>query len=145
MTCTTCHDAHLPSRRQPREELVAACIQCHADPHARVRLCAAMAVWGIARDLETARIELWRGLTSDIPRVRAMAAEAFGELGDAGVDLLIIALLDRDPAVRAAAATTLGRVGGGNDLTRQALGEAAQDSDLDVAVAAKRALAALSS
>ncbi|MHC4549614.1 MAG: HEAT repeat domain-containing protein [Planctomycetota bacterium] len=111
-----------------------------ADPDAQVRVAAALAVWGIARDLETARLELWRGLVSESPKVRAMAAEAFGELGDEGIDLLILCLADRDPRVRAAAATTLGRIGAGHERARQALEEAAADEHPDVARAAKKAL-----
>jgi len=115
------------------------------DPHARVRVAAALAIWGIARHLETTRAVLWQALTSNDPRVRAMAAQAFGELGDEGVELMIVALLDRDEQVRVAAAETLGRIGAGSDAARQALTESMQDSSPAVAAAAKEALAALGS
>lgn len=113
------------------------------DPHARVRITSALAAWGITGDLETARAVLWQALTSSDPRVRTMAAEAFGELGDAGVNLMIVALADRDEDVRVAAAQTLGRIGGRSRTARQALQEATQDPSPVVAAAARKALASL--
>ncbi len=31
MSCTTCHDPHLPPRLQPRERQISACMECHAE------------------------------------------------------------------------------------------------------------------
>jgi HEAT repeat protein len=115
------------------------------DPHARVRIASALAAWGITRDLETTRTVLWQALTSSDPRIRTMAAEAFGELGEDGVDLMVLALMDRDERVRAAAAETLGRIGGGSETARKALREATEDKSPVVAAAAKKALASLGS
>ncbi len=113
------------------------------DPHARVRITSALAAWGITGDLETARKVLWQAMTSPDPRVRTMAAEAFVELGEEGVDLMVLALVDRDENVRAAAAETLGRIGGDSKSARRALQEATQDQSPVVAAAARKALANL--
>ena len=113
------------------------------DPYARVRVASALAAWGIARDLETTRAVLWQGLTSANPRVRAMAAQAFGELGEEAVDLMVLALVDRDEQVRAAAAETLGRIGASTEIARTALEEATKDKSPLVAAAAEQGLAAL--
>jgi HEAT repeat protein len=113
------------------------------DPHARVRVASALAAWGITRDLETTRTVLWQALTSPDPRVRTMAAEAFGELGEEGVDLMVLALIDRDEQVRVAAAETLGRIGAGSATAKKALQEATQDQSPAVAAAAREALASL--
>ncbi|HEX9794079.1 MAG TPA: tetratricopeptide repeat protein [Planctomycetota bacterium] len=36
MSCTTCHDPHVPARLQPRERMLAKCAGCHAQPHRAV-------------------------------------------------------------------------------------------------------------
>jgi HEAT repeat protein len=128
---------------RPAADAVIRLEQALHDPHARVRIASALAAWGITRDLKTTRQVLWDALISRDPRVRAMAAEAFGELGADGVDLMIVALGDRDERVRAAAAETLGRIGGGSQEARRALKEATQDGSRVVAAAARQALADL--
>ncbi|MHC4819448.1 MAG: HEAT repeat domain-containing protein [Planctomycetota bacterium] len=128
---------------KPAADAVVRLEQALRDPHARVRVASALAAWGITGDLETARAVLWQALTSNDPRVRTMAAEAFGELGEAGIDLMILALADLDEQVRAAAAETLGRIGAGSKAARTALEEATKDTSPLVVAAAKQGLAAL--
>lgn len=82
--------------------------------------------------------------TSDAFRVRAQAAISLGSVTPAAdvVDALTTALRDENPAVRAAAATSLGRVGGPPQLT--ALRALERDAEVPVRTAATQAIAALS-
>jgi HEAT repeat protein len=110
------------------------------DPSQRVRVAAALAVYGIAGDRDTAHGELLRAMSGGSPGVRAMVAEALGELGEKSVDILVVAMADEEPRVRAAAATSLGQLRTKDPLAREALDEALQDKEAAVRGAASLAI-----
>lgn len=91
------------------------------------------------------RTQLVRILESDLDfRVRIQAAFALGNTRDAAaLDPLVRALADPNPAVRAAAATGLARLGNRRALT--ALGNHTRDPSAAVRVQAERAIRQISS
>jgi len=116
------------------------------DPVAAVRVAASGAVARIARRPQRALRSLTAVLEHGPPRARAASADALGELAGAAAcavaDLDRAARDDRDPAVRAAAALALARIGPERAPSVARLLEALADPDSCVRRRAADALAA---
>jgi hypothetical protein len=116
-----------------------------SDKDIRVRVAASLAVYGITGDTAAPTRVLYRALLSGSPDVRAMAAEAFAELGTPVVDFLVRSLGHADETTRADAARTLAAMGPGAAEARGALQDALDDPSETVRAAAAEALTRLDS
>lgn len=112
----------------------------------QARLSAIRAVASFPPDTPGALDALARGLTDEVPEVRATAISGLGTAGPLAakaVDALARALVDADTGVRTRAAAALGRIGEAAMVAKDALVAAMEDRERPVQLAACGALEAL--
>lgn len=113
------------------------------EPKTQIAAIEALRAFGKTGYQEEAVAALGQVLATNSSEVHQASLQALGEIGAAAVPVLLRALRDKRPFIRAGAAGVLARIGPASEAALDPLRQAVQDEDRDVRCAAAQSLASV--